>query len=158
MTGRIQLTVNGKQVTATVEDRTSLADLLLDALGLTGTHLGCEQGACGACTVLIDGASARSCLVFARQLDGCAVTTVEGLATSEALHPLQAAFRAHSGLQCGFCTPGFLMTAVELLAEDPSPSRGDIRAALSGNICRCTGYEGIVDAVAAVACEAHEPQ
>lgn len=151
MDDEISLTVNGEVVTSAVEDRTTLADLLRDGLGLTGTHLGCEQGACGACTVLIDGASARSCLVFARQLDGCAVTTVEGLGSRESLHPLQAAFQSHSGLQCGFCTPGFLMTAVELLAEAPGASREDIRVALSGNVCRCTGYEGIVDAIAEVA-------
>lgn len=151
----ISLHVNDEPVTANVQARTSVADFLRDDLGLTGTHLGCEQGACGACTVLVDGVSVRSCLVFAAQLDGARVTTVEGLEGPDgALHPLQQAFRDCSGLQCGFCTPGFLMSAAELLDAISQPDERTIRETLSGNICRCTGYQGIVEAVqtAAAAC------
>lgn len=147
----IALTVNGAPVTGTVEPRQSLADFLREHLGLTGTHLGCEHGACGACTVLLDGAAARSCLVFAVQAEGAQVVTVEGLANGEALSPLQRAFRTHHALQCGFCTPGFLVAATALLAENPDPTPDEVRAALSGHLCRCTGYIGIVVAVLAAA-------
>ena len=148
---RVTLTVNGHHVTGSVDPRTTLADALRDEFGYTGVHLGCEQGACGACTVLLDGSSVRSCLVLAVQADGAAVTTVEGLAGPDGrLHPLQEAFRAAHGLQCGFCTPGMLMTAVELLAENPRPSTAEIREAISGNLCRCTGYQNIVAAISRV--------
>ncbi|MDA8344306.1 MAG: (2Fe-2S)-binding protein [Thermaerobacter sp.] len=143
---RINLTVNGSSVSQQVEARRTLADFLRYDLGLTGTHTGCEQGACGACTVLLDGVAVRSCLIFASQLDGAAVETVEGLA-NESLHPLQEAFHRHHALQCGYCTPGFLMAAKELLTVNPDPSETEIRQALSGQICRCTGYENIVQAV-----------
>jgi carbon-monoxide dehydrogenase small subunit len=143
----IALTVNGDERQARVMPRLLLADLLRDELGLTGTHLGCEHGACGACTVLVDGEPVRSCLLFAVQADGCRVETVEGLAGSDgALHPLQEAFRARHALQCGFCTPGMLMTLAAYLREHPSPTEGDLREALSGNLCRCTGYQHIVQA------------
>jgi carbon-monoxide dehydrogenase small subunit len=138
--------VNGRRERIDVEPRRTLADALRDDLGLTGTHLGCEQGVCGACTVLLDGEPVRSCLMLAVQADGSSLTTVEGLAGDE-LHPLQQAFADCHGLQCGFCTPGFLISALHLLTENPDPSREQIRAGLSGNICRCTGYAGIVDAV-----------
>lgn len=145
------VTVNGRHLTGSVDPRTTLADALRDEFGFTGVHLGCEQGACGACTVLLDGDSVRSCLVLAVQADRRAVTTVEGLADPDGrLHPLQEAFRAAHGLQCGFCTPGMLMTAVELLAENPRPSTAEIRAAISGNLCRCTGYQNIVAAISRV--------
>lgn len=153
----ISLCVNGDPVNAAVEPRTSLADFLRDDLRLTGTHLGCEQGACGACTVLLDGVSVRSCLVFAAQADNADVRTVEGLATDGKLNPLQVAFRDCNGLQCGFCTPGFLMAATELLAEEPHPSEQHVREALSGNICRCTGYDGIIDAVQRASHHLDEP-
>jgi aerobic-type carbon monoxide dehydrogenase small subunit (CoxS/CutS family) len=143
----LTLTVNGKPVTGRVPARLSLADYLRDRLGLTGTNVGCEQGVCGACTVLVDGRSMRACLMLAVQADGCAVRTVEGLAApGRPWHPLQAAFDRNDALQCGFCTPGFLMAAAELL-EQPRLSEPDVRAALSGNLCRCTGYEGIVRSV-----------
>jgi carbon-monoxide dehydrogenase small subunit len=146
-TRKITCTVNDAEHTVKVETRLTLADMLRRELGLTGTHMGCEHGVCGACTVLVDGRTARSCLMLAVQADGAAVDTVEGLAPSEtALHPLQEAFRDHHGLQCGFCTPGILMTLKELLADNPDPSEEDIRIAISGNLCRCTGYQGIVDA------------
>lgn len=144
---RVQLTVNGSEVSRLVEARRTLADFLRDDLGLRGTHTGCEQGVCGACTVLVDGVAMRSCLTFAAQLDGAAVQTVEGLAGDGDLTPLQEAFRRRHALQCGYCTPGFLMTATEFLRENPSPSEQEIRTALSGQICRCTGYENIVQAV-----------
>ena len=144
----IGLRVNGATRQGTAEPRTTLADFLRDELGLTGTHLGCEHGVCGACTVLLDGASVRSCLLLAVQADGHDVTTVEGLAPPEGpLHPIQEAFAERHGLQCGFCTPGFLMTVVELLERDPNPTEEIVRTFLSGNICRCTGYQNIVDAV-----------
>jgi carbon-monoxide dehydrogenase small subunit len=144
----IGLRVNGATRQGTAEPRTTLADFLRDELGLTGTHLGCEHGVCGACTVLLDGASVRSCLLLAVQADGHDVTTVEGLAPPEGpLHPIQEAFAERHGLQCGFCTPGFLMTVVELLEHDPNPTEEIVRTFLSGNICRCTGYQNIVDAV-----------
>jgi aerobic carbon-monoxide dehydrogenase small subunit len=144
--------VNGEQVRLAVEPRHTPADTLRESVGLTGTHLGCEHGVCGACTVLVDGEPVRSCLMFAVQAEGTEVTTVEGLSgPGEELHPLQEAFVAHHGLQCGFCTPGMLMSAVHLLEEHPDPSREKIREEMSGNICRCTGYTGIVDAVQAAA-------
>jgi carbon-monoxide dehydrogenase small subunit len=147
----LRLTVNGRPVADEVEPRLLLADFLRDRLGLTGTHLGCEHGVCGACTVLLDGEPVRSCLLLAVQADGHDVTTVEGLGDPEDLHPVQAAFQALHGLQCGFCTPGFVVTAVHLLHENPRPTRDEVREALSGNICRCTGYQQIVDAVLAAA-------
>ena len=143
---QVSFSVNGGREQIDVEPRRTLADALRDDLGLTGTHLGCEQGVCGACTVLLDGEPVRSCLMLAVQADGSALITVEGLAGDE-LHPLQQAFADCHGLQCGFCTPGFLISALHLLTENPDPSREEIRAGLSGNICRCTGYVGIVDAV-----------
>lgn len=143
---RVTLEVNGHHVTRQVDARRTLADFLRDDLSLPGTHEGCEQGACGACTVLLDGAAVRSCLLFASQLEGAHVETVEGLA-GDALSPLQEAFHRHHALQCGYCTPGFLMTAKELLTENPDPTEEEIRHALSGQICRCTGYETIVQAV-----------
>ena len=143
---QVSFSVNGRRERIDVEPRRTLADALRDDLGLTGTHLGCEQGVCGACTVLLDGEPVRSCLMLAVQADGSSLTTVEGLAGDE-LHPLQQAFADCHGLQCGFCTPGFLISALHLLTENRHPTREEIRAGLSGNICRCTGYAGIVDAV-----------
>jgi carbon-monoxide dehydrogenase small subunit len=151
-TRAIALTVNGVRREATVETRHTLADVLRQQLGLTGTHLGCEHGVCGACTVLLDGRSVRSCLLLAVQANGHEITTIEGLAPDRTnLHPLQEAFRDHHGLQCGYCTPGMLMTLLELLRENPSPSEDEVRVAISGNLCRCTGYQGIVDAALAAA-------
>jgi carbon-monoxide dehydrogenase small subunit len=147
----VTLTVNGGPRSAAVEPRRTLADLLRDDLGLTGTHLGCEHGVCGSCTVLVDGASARSCLMLAAQAEGADVTTIEGLAGNDGLHPLQQAFRETLAFQCGYCTPGFIMTALELLHENPSPSEAEIRDAISGNLCRCTGYESIVRGIALAA-------
>ena len=147
----IALTVNGQSAHGTVEPRHSLAHFLREDLELTGTHLGCEHGACGACTVLVDGAAVRSCLMFAVQANGANVVTVEGLARDGELSPLQRAFQAHHALQCGFCTPGFLVTATALLAENPQPTPDEVRTALAGSICRCTGYIGIVEAVLAAA-------
>ena len=153
MSGRrtIRVTVNGTPFEREVEPRRLLADFLREDLDLTGTHVGCEHGVCGACTVLLDGDSARSCLTLAVQADGAEVETVEGLGTMDALHPLQRAFREHHALQCGFCTPGMLMTALDLLRKHPSPNEEEIRDGLSGNLCRCTGYEHIVRAVQAAA-------
>jgi aerobic carbon-monoxide dehydrogenase small subunit len=141
-----RVTVNGKAHARIVESRLTLADFLRHELGLTGTHLGCEHGVCGACTVLVDGRSARSCLMFAVQANGCEVTTVEGLTPDTGLSVLQQAFVDNHGLQCGFCTPGMLITLTELLRENPAPSEQDVRDALTGNLCRCTGYAGIVKA------------
>ena len=148
---RINVTVNGAPRQAEVPVRLTLADFLRHRLELTGTHVGCEHGVCGACTVLLDGRAVRSCLLLAVQANGRAVTTIEGLATGDALHPLQEAFREHHGLQCGFCTPGMLTTLVEFLRENPNPSADEVRIAISGNLCRCTGYQGIVDAALAAA-------
>jgi carbon-monoxide dehydrogenase small subunit len=143
----IKLHINGRECEAETDTRTTLADFLRHGLRLTGTHLGCEHGVCGACTVLYDGASVRSCLMLAVQAEGHHVETIEGLAAADGcFHPLQDAFRDHHGLQCGFCTPGMLMTLKELLRETPDPSEEEIREAISGNICRCTGYQSIVDA------------
>ncbi|HEX5878632.1 MAG TPA: (2Fe-2S)-binding protein [Actinomycetota bacterium] len=148
----IELRVNGRSLRGSAEPRTTLADFLRDELGLTGTHLGCEHGVCGACTILLDGRSVRSCLLFALQAQGSELRTVEGLADPDGpLHPIQEAFSEHHGLQCGFCTPGFLMSVCELLADDPDPGEQEIRAYLSGNLCRCTGYQNIVAAVQAAA-------
>ena len=144
----IRLTVNGRVVEREVSARLSLADFLREGLGLTGTHVGCEHGVCGACTVLVDGRSARSCLLFAVQLDGAAVITIEGLTPTEGLSSLQEAFCAAHAMQCGFCTPGMVVVATELLRSNPSPSPGEIREALAGNLCMCTGYVNIVKAVA----------
>jgi carbon-monoxide dehydrogenase small subunit len=143
----VRFTVNGRAVEHVVEARRSLADFLRDDLGLTGTHVGCEHGVCGACTVLVDGRSARSCLLFAAQLEGRSIVTIEGLTPAEGLSPLQQAFRDCHGLQCGFCTPGMIATATELLAGAAAPSAEAIREAISGNLCMCTGYVNIVRAV-----------
>ena len=144
----LAITVNGQTRRASVEPRVTLADFLREHCGLTGTHLGCEHGVCGACTVLVDGAAARSCLVFAVQVDGAEITTVEGMASSPGeLSPVQEAFRDCHGLQCGFCTPGFVVSVTAFLRENPDPSDRQIREALSGNLCRCTGYQGILKAV-----------
>jgi carbon-monoxide dehydrogenase small subunit len=149
VTRTVRLSVNGQPREGAVEPRTSLADFLRDGLDLTGTHVGCEHGVCGACTVLLDGEPVRSCLLLAIQMDGAAVTTVEGLADGERLHPLQQAFWDHHGLQCGFCTPGILLTAKALLRDNPRPTDDEIREAIAGNLCRCTGYHFIVDAIRA---------
>ena len=147
----ITLTINGRAYRGRVEPRRTLADFIRDDCGLTGTHLGCEHGVCGACTILMDGDAVRSCLLFAVQADGADLRTVEGLADGDRLHPIQQAFWEHHGLQCGFCTPGFLMTAVAFLREHPRPAEREIREGLAGNLCRCTGYQNIVKAVAAAA-------
>jgi carbon-monoxide dehydrogenase small subunit len=143
----ISMTVNGTLRTGRVEPRRTLADFLRDDLALTGTHLGCEHGVCGSCTVMLDGASARSCLTLAVQADGATVMTIEGVADGETWHPLQTAFRDTHAFQCGFCTPGFLIASLELLSENPQPDEQQVRAGLAGNICRCTGYESIVRGV-----------
>lgn len=141
------VTINGTEYHRAVEPRILLSDFLRHEIGLTGTHVGCEHGVCGACTVLLDGQPVRSCLMFAVQTDGHSVETVEGLGTLENLHPIQESFREAHGLQCGFCTPGFLMTVVPFLEQNPNPSEQEIRHAISGNLCRCTGYQYIVEAV-----------
>jgi carbon-monoxide dehydrogenase small subunit len=144
----VHATINGVEHTFEVEPRELLSDVLRHHLGLTGTHVGCEHGVCGACTILVDGAPVRACLMLGVQADGAEITTVEGLTPDPALlHPLQEAFRDAHGLQCGFCTPGFLMTLVPFLEEHPDPSESEVRHAISGNLCRCTGYQHIVDAV-----------
>ena len=145
----VSMTVNGKQVGGEVEPRTLLVDFLRSNLGLTGTHVGCDTSQCGACVVHVDGDSVKACTMLAVQADGTKVTTIEGLAHGATLHPIQEAFREHHGLQCGFCTPGMLMTAIDLLRTNPSPTDGEIREGLSAVLCRCTGYQGIVDAVRA---------
>ncbi len=147
----IELKVNGIAYHETVEPRRLLVDFLRDHLGLTGTHIGCEHGVCGACTVLVDGQSVRACLMLAVQADGAEVTTVEGLARDGKLHPLQEAFWEHHALQCGFCTPGMLLTALELLQTNRKPEPDAIRDAIAGNLCRCTGYQNIVTAIQAAA-------
>jgi aerobic carbon-monoxide dehydrogenase small subunit len=148
----ITLKVNGSEHAAAVEPRRSLVDFLRHDLGLVGTHVGCEHGVCGACTVMLDGRTVRSCLLFAAQADGAEVLTIEGLGTDEALHPLQLAFQQHHALQCGFCTPGMILAALELLRDNADPSEAEIRVGLSGNLCMCTGYVNIVRAVRAAAC------
>jgi 2-furoyl-CoA dehydrogenase 2Fe-2S iron sulfur subunit len=147
----VRVIVNGRRYAETVEPRLLLSDFLRGRLGLTGTHVGCEHGVCGACTVRLDGVAVRSCLVLAAQVDGSEVVTVEGLAQNGALTPLQDAFHRHHALQCGFCTPGILMAAADLLERSPTPSREAIVDMLSGQLCRCTGYTSIVDAIAEVA-------
>ena len=153
MTAKIDLAlrVNGRAYEIRVEPRRTLADALREECGLTGTHLGCEHGVCGACTVLVDGDPVRSCLMFAVQAEGAEIRTVEGLANGEELHPLQQAFWDHHGLQCGFCTPGFLMLAAGVLEKQPSIGDDDLRHVLSSNLCRCTGYQNIIKAVRAAA-------
>jgi aerobic-type carbon monoxide dehydrogenase small subunit (CoxS/CutS family) len=143
----VACTVNGNPVDVGVEARRSLADFLRDDLGLTGTHLGCEHGVCGACTVLVDGRAVRSCLMLAVQADGCAITTIEGLAEGDRLHPIQQAMHDTHGFQCAFCAPGFLITTLALLESNPEPTSEEIRAELSGNLCRCTGYHTILAGV-----------
>lgn len=147
----IRVTVNGRTHEKTVEVRKTLADFLRDDLELTGTHLGCEHGVCGACTIVVDGAAVRSCLLLAAQMHGHDLQTVESLADGDTLNPLQEAFWEHHGLQCGFCTPGFLMTLTCFLRENPDPSEAEIREAIAGNLCRCTGYKNIVTAARAAA-------
>ncbi|MBI3436087.1 MAG: (2Fe-2S)-binding protein [Proteobacteria bacterium] len=155
---RVELTINGAARALDVEPRMTLVDCLRDVLGLTGTHVGCEHGACGACTVLVDGVPARACLMFAVQAEGYAITTIEGLThTRGALSPLQDAFCATHAMQCGFCTPAMILTAHALLAENPAPTRAQIVAAISGVICRCTGYAQIVEAIALAAERARAP-
>ena len=149
----ITVTINGQSTVATVESRRSLADFLRHDVGLVGTHIGCEQGACGACTVLLDGASVRSCIMFAVQADGADIQTVESLAPGAEMHPLQEAFRRHQGLQCGFCTPGMLLRSLELINDNPNLSAEEAREGISSNMCRCTGYQYIVDAVLDAAAE-----
>jgi aerobic carbon-monoxide dehydrogenase small subunit len=151
MAEKISITaiINGAKHSATVEPRRSLVDFLRHDVGLVGTHVGCEHGVCGACTVMLDGRTVRSCLLFAAQADGSEVTTIEGIGTDEALHPLQAAFQQHHALQCGFCTPGMILAAIELLRDNAEPSDEEIRVGLSGNLCMCTGYVNIVRAVRA---------
>jgi aerobic-type carbon monoxide dehydrogenase small subunit (CoxS/CutS family) len=152
----VELVVNGAAAAVTVEARMSLADLLREGLGLTGTHVACEHGVCGACTIIVDGDPVRSCLMLAVQANGRELTTIEGLAGSDELHPLQEAFRDSHAFQCGFCTPGFVMTALALLREDPHPDERAVREALSGNLCRCTGYEDIVRGVLLAAARSDE--
>jgi carbon-monoxide dehydrogenase small subunit len=145
----VSLTVNGKAVSATLDPRTLLVQLLRERLGLTGTHVGCDTGQCGACTVHVNGRAVKSCIVFAAQAQGAEVVTIEGIAAGGDLHPMQAAFRDHHGLQCGFCTPGIVMNAIDLVKKHPNPSEETVRAGLEGNFCRCTGYHNIVKAVLA---------
>ncbi|ATY11751.1 (2Fe-2S)-binding protein [Amycolatopsis sp. AA4] len=147
----IVLTVNGEEHELLVEPRWTLLDVLRHNVGLTGTHVGCEHGVCGACTILVDGEPVRACLMYAVQAEGCAIRTVEDLGTPEEPNDLQQAFSEHHGLQCGFCTPGFLMLAEGFLAQEPSPTRDEIRETVSSNLCRCTGYQTIVDAIEATA-------
>ncbi len=148
---RISVTVNGTEQSHEVEPRQLLVHFLRETVGLTGTNIGCDTSSCGACTVHLDGEAVKSCTVLAVQADGAAVTTIEGLADGDRLHPMQQAFREHHGLQCGFCTPGMVMAAVSLLDENPSPTENDVRIGLEGNLCRCTGYHNIVKAVLACA-------
>lgn len=143
----LSLTVNGTSYQKEIDPRTLLSDFLRHDLGLTGTHVGCEHGVCGACTILLDGAAVRSCLIFAPQAHNHEITTVEGLGTIDNLHPIQEAFREAHALQCGFCTPGILTTLIPYLEENPNPNEDEIREAISGNLCRCTGYQHIIDAV-----------
>ena len=149
----VSVTINGQSVTRDVEPRTLLVELLRQDLGLTGTHVGCDTSQCGACVVHVDGKSVKACTMLALQADGTQVTTIEGLAKNGELHPMQAAFREHHALQCGFCTPGMIMSAVDLVRRNPDPSEHEIREWLEGNLCRCTGYHNIVKAIAAAAVE-----
>lgn len=155
MNMRVSIAVNGKETSAEVETRLLLVHYLRDVLGLTGTNVGCDTSQCGSCTVLVDGEAVKACTVLAVQADGAEVTTIEGLATNGELHPIQQAFWDHHGLQCGFCTPGMIMTATEILKKNPRASEEDVRHGLEGNICRCTGYENIVKAI--VAAESAKP-
>lgn len=152
----VELEVNGESVEADVRPRTLLVHFLRDELGLTGTHIGCDTTNCGACTILLDGTPVKCCTMFAVQADGHAVTTVEGLADGDGLHPIQEGFHEEHGLQCGFCTPGMMLTSVALLEEEPDPSEEEIRRAISGNLCRCTGYQNIVNSVQWAAREMRE--
>jgi carbon-monoxide dehydrogenase small subunit len=152
----ITLNVNGRNQTTLAEPREILADVLRDRLGLTGTHLGCEHGVCGACTVLLDGEMVRSCLIFAVQAQGAEITTIEGLETDGELHPMQKAFSEYHGLQCGFCTPGMILAGVDLLKRNPDPTAEEVRDDMGGNICRCTGYQKIVESVLGAAREMNE--
>ena len=154
----IEVSVNGERHRRAVEPRLLLSDFLRHELGLTGTHVGCEHGVCGACTILVDGQAVRSCLIFAVQMNGHEIRTVESLAAGDELHPLQQAFRDAHALQCGFCTPGFLMSLIPFLEEHDSPDENEIRQALSGNLCRCTGYQNIVEAVRLAASRATSPE
>jgi len=147
----VSMTVNGRAVTGEVEGRTLLVQFLRENLSLTGTHVGCDTSQCGACVVHVDGESVKSCTMLALQADGCQVTTIEGLAKNGELHPMQEAFRENHGLQCGFCTPGMVMSAVDLLSKNPNPDEDEIREWLEGNICRCTGYHNIVKAIQSAA-------
>ena len=149
----VSLTVNGDAATADVEGRTLLVDLIRETLGLTGTHVGCDTSQCGACVVEVDGVSVKSCTMLAVEADGGEVTTVEGLSKNGALHPLQAAFREHHGLQCGFCTPGMIMSGLDLIRRRPDPDEHEVRDWLEGNLCRCTGYHNIVEAIQGAAAE-----
>ena len=155
-TRTIAITVNGRTYRRAIETRVTLADFLRHELGLTGTHVGCEHGVCGACTVLVGGRSVRACLMLAVQCEGAEVSTVEGLSQGDVLNPLQEAFRDHHGLQCGFCTPGVLMTLTEFLRDNTDPTEADVREVLTGNLCRCTGYQGMVDAALAAATRMRE--
>jgi aerobic carbon-monoxide dehydrogenase small subunit len=155
---QVSFTVNGEPRTIEVEPRRTLADALREDCGLTGTHLGCEHGVCGACTVLLDGKPVRSCLMFAVQAGGMQIRTVEGLAQGDKLHPVQQAFWDNHGLQCGFCTPGFLMLAVAVLEQNPDIGEAELRDALSSNLCRCTGYQNILKSVMAAAAEMRRPK
>ena len=147
----VTMTVNGKQVSADIDPRTLLADFIRVNLDLTGTHIGCDTSQCGACTILVNGDAVKSCTMLAVQADGAEVTTIEGLAENGKMHPMQAAFKEHHGLQCGFCTPGMVMSAIDLVKRHPNPDEATIREELDGNICRCTGYHNIVKAVKAAA-------
>ena len=152
---QITVTVNGEQRSGDVEPRTLLVHFLRDELGLTGTNVGCDTSSCGACTIHVEGESAKSCTMLAAQVDGLSVTTIEGLADGDTLHPMQRCFQENHGLQCGYCTPGMVMAAVSLLDEIPTPSETDVRIGLEGNLCRCTGYHNIVKSVLACAAESH---
>jgi carbon-monoxide dehydrogenase small subunit len=149
---RTEMTVNGRKHRLEIDTRAVLANVLRDELRLTGTHIGCGTGTCGACTVLLDGKSVKSCSILAADVDGCEVTTIEGLARSASeIHPIQEAFAAHHGMQCGYCTPGMVLSALQLLSENPDPSEHEIRHAIAGNLCRCTGYQFIVESIQAAA-------
>ena len=147
----VNLTLNGKQVSADVPDNTLLVTFIRETMGLTGTHVGCDTSQCGACVVHVDGESLKSCTMLAAAAEGASVTTIEGIANGDSLHPMQQAFHENHGLQCGFCTPGMVMSAIELVQDNPNPSETEIREGLEGNICRCTGYHNIVKAIAAAA-------
>ena len=153
----VTLSVNGSDRAVSVEPRKTLADTIREDLGLTGTHLGCEHGVCGACTILLDGEMVRSCLLFAVQAEGSEITTIEGIGSDDELHPMQQAFSVYHGLQCGFCTPGMILAGIDVLSRNPDPSPQQIREEMGGNICRCTGYQKIVESVQAAAAEmSHE--